>query len=264
MRTLPAALALAALAALTAPAAGAAPLDPAALDQGGEIAYRRALQPAADGRRLNAERGVTARVRGIANRIIAGAPALDPAARAHSWTVNVVTDPAADALVYPGGRVLVNSGLLAAGLSDDEVGALLAHVLAHALLGHDRARVEAIVPPDDAGAVDPNRRALAVANATGEALKRRYTDAEVAAADRASTELLARAVYLPNSAAGAWRRLPADAALARRFPVTDARLAALASAADGAMPLYEETRAKAEATPRVAKPPAAGGGRSIR
>jgi predicted Zn-dependent protease len=259
MRALTAALALAA-----ASLAAAAALDPAAIDQGSEIAYRRVLQPVAAERRLNAESGVTARVRGVANRIIAGAPTLDPGARAHPWTVNVATDAAADVVVYPGGRVLVNSGLLAAGLSDEEVGALLAHVLAHALLGHDRAQLEAIVAPADALAADPNRRALAVANATGEALKRRYTGAEIAAADRASVELLARGVYSPKSAAGAWRRLPADAPLARRFPVTDARLGALDSAADGAMPLYEETRANAEVTPRPPKPVTPGGGRSIR
>jgi len=245
-------------------AAGAAPLDPAAIDQGGEIAYRRALQSAAAERRLNAEPGIATRMRGIANRIFVAAPVLDPAARALSWTINVVTDPAVDALVYPGGRVLVHSGLTALGLSDEEVGAIIAHVLAHALLGHDRERMEADMPAADAGAADPNRRALAVANVARETLGRRYTDAQVASADRASVELLAHAAYSPKAAVSAWRRLPADAVLVRRFPVTEARLAALESAATAAMPLYEETRAKAEATPRAAKPATTGGSRSLR
>jgi predicted Zn-dependent protease len=258
-------VALAALVlAVAALPAGAAPPDPAALDQGGEIAYRRALQPAATERRLNADRGVAARVRSVTNRILASAPDLDPAARALSWTVNVVTEPSADVLVYPGGRLLVHSGLVAAGLSDEELGALVAHALSHALLGHDRERLGAMVPAAEAGAADPNRRALAVANAAAEATKQRYTDAMVAAADRASVALLARAAYSPKAAASAWRRLPADAPLARRSAVTDARLAALESAAEHAMPLFEETRAKAAEMPRPEKPATPGGSRSIR
>lgn len=260
MRVAHAALALAA----AALAAGAAPLDPAAIDLGGEIAYRRALQSAAAERRLNAEPGLAARMRGIANRIFVGAPVLDPAARALSWTVNVVSDPAVDVLAYPGGRLLVYSGLTAHGLTDEEVGAIVAHVLAHALLGHDRERLEADVPAADASAADPNRRALAVANVARETLGGRYADAQVAAADRASVELLARAVYSPKAAVSAWRRLSADATLVRRFPVTDARLAALESAAAAAMPLYEETRAKAEAMPRADKPATPGRSRPIR
>lgn len=260
MRAAHAALVLAA----AALAAGAAPLDPAAIDQGGEIAYRRALQSAAAERRMNAEPGVAARMRGIANRIFVGAPMLDPAARGLSWAVNVVTDPAVDVIVYPGGRVLVYSGLTRLDLSDEEVGAIVAHVLAHALLGHDRERLEAEVSAADAGAADPNRRALAVANVARETLGRRYADAQVAAADRASAELLARAAYSPAAAVSAWRRLPADAVLVRRFPATEARLAALESAAAATMPLYEETRAKAEALPRPDKPPTPRGSRSIR
>ena len=244
--------------------AAAAPLDAAALDQGAELAYRRALQPAAAERRLNTDRDAAARVRGIANRVIVGASTIDPGARLHSWATNVVTAPAADALVYPGGRLLVQSGLLATGFTDEEVGTLLAHVLAHALLGHDRRQLEGAVPAAEAQAADPNRRALAIAGALPDVLKRTPTDAEIAAADRASVELLARGAYAPMAAASAWRKLAADTPLARRYPVNEPRLAALEAAAAAVQPLFEETRARAEAIPRQAMPATTGTKRGVR
>jgi predicted Zn-dependent protease len=176
----------------------------------------------------------------------------------------VVAAPAADALVYPVGRMLVQSGLLAAGLTDEEVGALLAHVLAHALLGHDQRRLEEAVPAAEAQAADPNRRALAIAGALPDVLKRVATDAEIRAADRASVELLARAAYSPNAAASAWRKLAADTPIARRYPVNEPRLAALEAAAGVVQPLFEETRARAEAMPRPEMPTTSGAKRSIR
>jgi predicted Zn-dependent protease len=189
---------------------------------------------------------------------------MDAGARTQSWASNVVTAPGADALVYPGGRLLVQSGLLATGLTDEEVGGLLAHVLAHALLGHERRRLEEAIPPTEAQSVDPNRRALAVAGALPELLQRRATDGEIAAADRASVELLARAAYPPKAAASAWRKLAPDTPLARRYPVNEPRLAALEAAAAAAQPLFEETRARAEAAPRQEMPATTGAKRGVR
>ncbi|HEX4882966.1 MAG TPA: M48 family metalloprotease [Casimicrobiaceae bacterium] len=227
------------------PALGAT-LDPAALDQGGDIAYRRAIQPAVDARRLNADRGIALRVRGELNRILVGAPAIDPGARTMHWTVNVATDPVAEVLAFPGGRLLVHTGLVTgAGLSDEEQAAIIAHVVAHSLLGEDRRRLEGAVRAEDAAAADPNRRALAVAGAV-EVLSRRYDAPAIEAADRAGVELLARAAYTPRAAASAWRKLADKGSpLAARYPVTPERLAALEAAADKAMPLYQDTAAKA-------------------
>jgi predicted Zn-dependent protease len=241
----------------------AATLDTAAYDQGGEIAYRRVLQPAAAERKLNADRAFTSRVRGIANRVVVAAPATVPAADTLVWGVNVVTDPLVDVIEYPGGRLLVHSGLAQSGLGDEEIAAVLAHVIAHGLLGYDRALVSSAVAEADAGAADPNRRVIAIAEAAARVLKQRKAPpAEVEAADRMSVELMARAAYDPRAAARAWRRLgAAGGPLAERFPVTEARLAALDAAATSMVPLFEDTRAKAAAQER-APPPVGGGGRT--
>ena len=219
-------------------AAGAASADSAAYDQGGDIAYRRALQPLQLERKVNADRGATTRVRGIANRLLIGARAIDPTAPALPWTINVASDAEPDVLAYPGGRMLVHTGLVAsAGLTDEEAGAVIAHVMAHTLLGYDRRRLEAGLKPDDAASPDPNRRALAVAQSASEAVKQRREPAEIEAADRAAMEMLARAAYDPRAAARAWQRLgAAGGPLARRYPVDDARLALLADAAKALVP----------------------------
>lgn len=235
----------------------AATADPEALDRGGEHAYRRALEPAAADKRLNADPGATTRIRAIANRLVASAPAIEPAARRYPWAVNLVPGPAPDVRVYPGGRMLVTDGLVVkTGFADEEIGAILAHALAHALLGHDARRVAAAMPHDQASP-DPNRRMLDAAEATTQTMRTlRYTPAEVAAADRAAAELLARAAYDPRAAGSAWRRLAlGKSGILERAPVTEERLVALDSAARAAVALYDETRAKAETQADAPRPP---------
>ena len=242
--------------ALLAAFSAAAELDPAALDRGSEIAYRRALAVAANDRRLNMDANAAARVRRIANRVVAVAASLEPASKRYAWAVNVVGDLVPDLHVYPGGRLVVHQGLVArTGLSDEELAAVVAHALAHALLGHDQRRIESRLQ-NARESPDPNQRALDAAEATADTLRAlRYTPAEIEAADRASVELLARAVYEPRAAGSAWRRLAlGDKGIVERAPVNDARLLALDAAARGATALYEETRDKAEALATKPRP----------
>lgn len=245
VRNLAGGLALGVLA--VAGASEAATPDPEVLDRGSDIAYRRALAPAADDRRLNADASLTSRARRVANRMVVSATTMDPEAKRYAWAVNLVPGTAPDVRVYPGGRVIVTEGLVdKTGLSDEEVGAILAHAFAHSLLGHDARRLTTIAVRQESA--DPNRQALDVADATAEAIRGlRYTAAEIAAADRASVEMLARAAYDPRAAGSAWRRLALGGkGIVERSPVTDERLLALDAAIRVAVPLYEQTRAKAE------------------
>ena len=242
--------------ALAATLTAAVELDPAALDRGSEIAYRRALVVAANDRRLNVDASAAARIRRIANRVVTVAGSIEPASKRYTWAVNVVGDPVPDLHVFPGGRLVVHQGLVArTALSDEELAAVVAHALAHALLGHVQRRIESRLQ-NATESPDPNQRALDAADATAETLRAlRYTPAEIEAADRASVELLARAVYEPRAAGSAWRRLAlADKGIVERSPVNDARLLALDAAARDAAALYEETRVKAEALATKPRP----------
>jgi predicted Zn-dependent protease len=254
-RTLAIGLALVLVAPVGAP--DAATLDPEVLDRGSDIAYRRALAPVANEMRLNADAIATPRLRRIANRLVVSAGSIDAESKRYAWAVNLVPGPAPDVRVYPRGRVIVTDGLVNnAGLGDEEIAAILAHAFAHSLLGHDVRRVASAVATREESA-DPNRRALAVAEATADVIRAlRYTAAEVAAADRASVEMLARAAYDPRAAGSAWRRLALGGkGILERSPVNDERLSALDAAIRGVVPLYEETRAKAEASATQQRPP---------
>ncbi len=131
------------------------------------------------------------------------------------------------------------------GFADEEIGAILAHAFAHTLLGHDARQLATISVRESA---DPNRVVLDVGNAITDAMRGlRYTTAEIAAADQKSIEILARAAYDPRAAGSAWRRLAlSNKGIVERSPVNDERLLALDAAIRAAVPLFEETRAKAE------------------
>jgi predicted Zn-dependent protease len=240
-----------------ADAVPAATPDPEMLDRGSDIAYRRALAPAADDKRLNADAAATARVRRIANRLVVSATTMNPEWKRYRWAVNLVPGAGPDVSVYPGGRAIVTDALVdKTGLADEEIGAILAHAFAHMLLGHDARQLAPRVPVRE-DPVDPNRLALDVAAATTDTMRGlRYTPAEIAAADRTSVEMLARAAYDPRAAGSAWRRLAhGRKGIVERSPVNDERLAALDVAIRATVPLYEETRAKAEAQARDSRPP---------
>jgi len=252
------------LVAATAPLCAAAP-DASAILQGGDVAYRRALGPAASARKLNNDATSGVRARRIVTRLVVGAPAIDPAARDFAWAVNLVADPTPAVTVYPGGRLLVHDALLSqTGLADDEVAAILAHMIAHSLLGHDTARVVERAGADFTAA-DPNRRVLAVADASAAVLPSvRYTPEEIDAADRESVQLMARGGFDPRAAGSAWRRMRSARSIADRAPITEVRLATLDAAIRDAIPLYEDTRARAAGEAAMQRPPMAGPQRSIR
>lgn len=234
-----------------APAASAATIDAEAFERGSEMAYRKALAPTAESRRLKPE--TVTRARRIANRLVVSAVNIDAEAKRLNWAVNVVSGVVPDVRIFPGGRIILTDGLVdRAGLADEELGAVIAYAFSHSMLRHDASRV---VAPQSASA-DPNRVLLDYADAVSAAMRDlQFTPAEIVAADRASIEMLARAAYDPRSAANAWRRLKTGGkGLVERSPVTDERMAALEAAARGSVTLYEETRARAEAYARSQRP----------
>ena len=255
--------------ALQAPAIAADP-DPASLARGSEIAYRRALTVETEKKALNADAAAAQRLRRIANRLVGAAPAIEPASRSYRWEVNVRTDPAADVRAYPGGHLLINDGLVTrTGMKDDEVAAVIAYAIAHLLLGHDVARLAAGA---DAAtrSPDPNRQVLAWADAVADSMRSpRYGPAEIEAADRVSAELMARAAYDPRALGSAWRQLArTNTGIVVAAPVTEARIASIDAFARTAIPLYEDTLARAAAAPPSLRPPTGapprGGGPPVR
>lgn len=101
------------------------------------IAWEEAVGQAAwDEHRLTttpaADPALQAFVEETARRLVATRPERPP----YDFSFHVVRDPAVNAFAFPGGVVVVNTGLLAAAGSPDEVAGVLAHELAHVLRRH--------------------------------------------------------------------------------------------------------------------------------
>lgn len=89
--------------------------------------------------KLDEDRILLARLRRIADGLVAAAVALKPEAALWQWEVHTTSDPAVDALCMAGGKILVGSTFVhALALSDGELATLLAHEVAHAVAEHHR------------------------------------------------------------------------------------------------------------------------------
>lgn len=136
-----------------------------------------------------------------------------------SWEVHVLGAADADAWCFPGGRVVVSSGLLQSGLvrDEDELAALLGHEFAHAAARHgtERRTVEELrrrIAPFGSffGArlvelANP-RTPREVIDALGEDGSN-FDRAQEIEADLIGLEMMARAGYAPEKAAEVWARI---------------------------------------------------------
>jgi predicted Zn-dependent protease len=237
--------------------------DPAVLARAAQLAYSRDLARAREGKALNADPATLARARHAAEPLIENASDILPAAESWTWILSVETRPEAIAYCLPAGKVLVSSALFdRVKLTDDEFAAIVAHVVAHALIGKDAdaavaayRRTRATATPDP----DVNRAALQLADALGKVmLSTRYDGAAERAADAMALDLMARAGIDPSAAAGAWRKVAAAGGtapqdLAVLHPVGTERIAAIEAQLPVVMPVYRHTLATRP--PRGPAPP---------
>jgi predicted Zn-dependent protease len=140
---------------------------------------------------------------------------------------------------------MVYSGLLSnTDLTDDELAALLAHDMAHALLEHARERVAARFEPgllDGMGRDDAKPSQVAYEIVVG-VIAARPHETE---ADRLGVELSARAGFDPMAAVSLFStldraRVRATAEWIRRHPMAPERRAFLTAQAARVKPLYEQ------------------------
>ena len=134
--------------------------------------------------------------------------------RTGHWILSVETRPDAIAYCLPAGKILVTSALFdRVKLGDDEFAAIVAHVIAHALIGQDAndavaayERTRGTATPDP----DANRAAVQLADALAKLIASDHYDAAAEqAADTVALELMAGAGINPGVVAGAWRKVAA-------------------------------------------------------
>jgi predicted Zn-dependent protease len=217
--------------------------------------YRKMVQEAQKGNKLNRDPAMVARVQGIAKRLIPQTVHFRPDAPQWRWETNVFQSQEVNAFCMAGGKIGVYSGLIEqVKTTDDELAAVMGHEIAHALREHVREQVsrqQAAKLPGLVLAVVTGNQALAdlgdmVTNVTLTLPMSREAEKE---ADEIGVELAARAGYDPRAAVTLWHKMnqlggsrPPE--ILSTHPAPESREEDLARIADMVMPLYEQGRAR--------------------
>ena len=225
------------------------------VNEGAARAYQQTLQDAAKKGQLDRDPAQLARVRGIAQRLIARTSAFRADAPGWAWEEHVISSQEINAWCMPGGKIAVYTGLIdQLRATDEELAAVMGHEIAHALREHGRERasqamaqgvaisVIGAVAGISAGAQDLSQLVL---DMTFNLPNSRLDETE---ADRIGVELAARAGYNPHSAIGLWEKMQkVGGAKPPQFlsthPSDASRISDLRSYAERVMPLYEAARA---------------------
>ena len=216
--------------------------------------YKEVLAAARKNNALNRDAQQVARVRGIADRLIAQSGVFRPDARNWQWEVNVLSSKELNAWVMAGGKMAVYTGLIEQlQLTDAELAAVIGHEIAHALREHSREQISKAMATglglSVAGALLGVNQAGQdlmgmVAKVTFELPNSRLHETE---ADRMGVELAARAGFDPRAAITLWDKMASRSAGAppawlSTHPAHADRQRDLAKYAERVLPLYEAAR----------------------
>jgi predicted Zn-dependent protease len=224
------------------------------LEQGAVSAYRQTLSQAQQKNALNRDAAQTARVRGIANRLIPHTAVFRPDAPGWAWEINVLSSPQINAWCMPGGKIAVYTGLIEKlQATDDEIAAVMGHEIAHALREHSRERasqqmaggiaatVAGIALGGGRGTMD---MASMVTQLTYNLPNSRLHETE---ADRMGVELAARAGFDPRAAVSLWEKMKKASGggppqFLSSHPSSETRIRDLTDYSGRVMTLYEAAR----------------------
>jgi len=223
----------------------------AALEQEAAQQYSTLMGQAKAQGALDVDAAQTARVRKIAQKLIAQVGVFRPDAANWNWQVHVLNSDEVNAWCMPGGKIAVYSGLInQIKPTDAELAAVIGHEMAHALREHAREQVSQQMVTNMGLSV---LSAVTGAGATadlGSALSQvmftlRNSRTHEAVADRVGVELAARAGYDPRAAVTLWQKMGALSAgnappeFLSTHPSAASRSTDLTAAANKVMPLYQ-------------------------
>lgn len=232
-------------------------LPAASIDKMSAQAYTQTIKEAEGKKTLNADKAQLERVRTISNRLIAQVGVFRPDATKWAWEVNVEKNDQLNAYCMPGGKIMVLSGMMdKLKATDDELGAVIGHEIAHALREHGRERMsQAYVQQFGLQAL----AAFVTKGAAGGAIMQgagmgsqlffalpngREQERE---ADKMGLELAARAGYNPDAAVTLWEKMSAMNTSAppeffSTHPASANRIADLKALTPKVRPLYEAAK----------------------
>ena len=225
------------------------------LREGAVQAYQQTLSKERAAGHLNADAALTARVRGIATRLIAQTGAFRPDAPGWPWEINVIQSDQLNAWCMPGGKIAFYSGLITRlKLTDDEIAAVMGHEIAHALREHARERASSQM----AASIGIAAATAALGGGSGMSgmgqmaynltLGLPNSRTHETEADRIGVELAARAGYDPRAAVTLWQKMGqansggSGPEFLSTHPSSSTRTQDLQNYAARVMPLYEQAR----------------------
>lgn len=176
--------------------------------------YDALLAQAKEKGKLNPDPAQFARVKLIADKLIAQTPAFRTDATGWKWEVNVLDSPEVNAWCMPGGKIAVYAGLIdKLKVTDDELAAVMGHEIAHALREHSRERaseqaiaglgISVVAAVAGVGQIGQKGMEYAYQGLLGLPNSRQHETE----ADRIGVELAARAGYDPRAAVTLWQKM---------------------------------------------------------
>lgn len=214
-------------------------------------AYAQTLSDAQKKGKLSTDAALNARIKRITDRLIVEAKSMYPPSGEWKWSVAVLDEPALNAWCMPGGKMAINTGIISKlSLSDAEIAQIMAHEIAHALLGHGRERMSRAMAMQGGlqlGSIIAGRDLTVLTPVANIALTLPNSREGESEADRYGVELAARAGHDPRAAVRLWEKMSAASGngspeFLSTHPSPDNRILALNALVPKMMPIYEKAR----------------------
>ena len=214
-------------------------------------AYAQTLDEAQKKGKLSTDAALNNRVKRITERLIAQAGNMYAPSRDWKWSVAVIDEPELNAWCMPGGKMAIYTGIIhKLKLSDDEIGQIMGHEIAHALLGHGRERMSRAIAMQGGmalGSIVSGYDLSILAPVADVALTLPNSREGESEADRYGIELAARAGYDPHAAIKLWEKMSAASGngppvFLSTHPSPVNRIQALNALVPTMMPIYEKAR----------------------
>lgn len=191
-------------------------VPPQMVAQSSAQAYYSGLAPFKSRGGVDSDWQLTARVNGITGRIIRQATQFNTASANWKWETHVVDTNELNAYCMPGGKMAIYSGLIRKlDLADDEIAAVMAHEIGHAIANHGAEQMSAnlgveilLAAISDQTQPTPKQQ-QALNDAAALIIKLPHSRVQEAEADRIGIHLMAMAGYHPAAASNLMKKFSA-------------------------------------------------------
>jgi len=232
-------------------------VPPEWIEAQGAHAYDRAAAFAAQQDQLVPDNNAQAmRVHAIFNKLIPFALKWNDRAKDWHWEIALVKSPDIEAISLPGGKFVIDTGMLdRLRLNDDETAILIGHLMAHALREHARSRIgESLQAIEQAQGIPTGVTARGVegnpVNIAPELLGMRYGTDDETEADVIGADITSRAGFDPRAGLAYWQKIDrisrwrSPPAFTAAHPISDKRLRDLKKRQKDMLELYAKAIGK--------------------